>query len=523
MSQEEEEEDGQRQWAEIRREREGFESAASAEMLGHRGGDRLPALRMTSRIKVLVSYGGRIVEGEHGADYEGRSHRVVFLQESFEYSDLVESISQKLELRSNDVISDIIYRLPCMSNGVIHYYCMEVKDGDDICALVDSIVVVESTSYSQLYVKTRKYRVKNKRSVCTQEAELGGRQSIVGSLGLLHEPVMQSGRHSVYAPTSELIGDPFILPSRHNALSEAPFKPSLGASIFDKAGPSHEVMESFHVLSNSDVPLPESIGIPIATNDCQSNPSKEEDSDGLLGQDDCEEEAMIKVPEAFQFTVGANYPISADWIGLVGNTVRMVVGTEFDTTLEFQEKKDVINAVKLYSLNCSREYEVAKSSSRVWSVVCRNTKYGCSWQLRAARLKKLGGGWGITRYKGPHTCVARAISLDHRQLDSNFICNCILEGVKKDPSKSVGSIIVEIHNWLRFKPSYRKAWEAKQKTIARIWVIDNIEFTKLVIQIDGTFLYGKYKHSLLIATTIDGDNSMIPLAYALVESENVDS
>ena len=54
-------------------------------------------------------------------------------------------------------------------------------------------------------------------------------------------------------------------------------------------------------------------------------------------------------------------------------------------------------------------------------------------------------------------------------------------------------------------------------------VIDNIEFAKPVIQIDGTFLYGKYKHSLLIATAIDGDNKVIPIAYTLVESENVDS
>ncbi|XP_042466247.1 uncharacterized protein LOC122048789 [Zingiber officinale] len=180
----------------------------------------------------------------------------------------------------------------------------------------------------------------------------------------------------------------------------------------------------------------------------------------------------------------------------------MVVGTEFDTTLEFQEKEDVINAVK-------------------------------HWQLRAARLKKLGGGWGITRYKGPHTCVARAISLDHRQLDSNFICNCILEGVKKDPSKSVGRKHGRLNR--RLLPEfgvigmnhtnvYHISLQLCNRQILEVlYVIDSIEFTKPVIQIDGTFLYGKYKHSLLIATTIDGDNSMIPLAYALVESENVDS
>ncbi|XP_042432914.1 uncharacterized protein LOC122019523 [Zingiber officinale] len=541
---------------------------------------------MTSRIKVLVSYGGRIIEGEHGVDYEGGSHQVVFLQESFEYSDLVESISRNW---SSDEM--MFYRLPCMSNGVIHYYCMEVKDGDDIRTLVDSIVVVESTSYPQLYVKTRKYRVKGRRSVLTQEVELGGRRSFCGhSSSLLHEPVMQSGRHSVYASTSEPIGDPFILPGRHSVcapssqpfgnstlqcdrrsvyvpnqvLSKAPFEPSLDASIYDEVGPSHEVMKSFRILSQSDVPLPESIDILIATNDCQSNPLEEEDSDGLLGQDDCDEEAMIEVSEAFQFTAGANYPVSADCIGSVGNTVAMVVGTEFDTTLEFQEKEDVINAVKQYSLNCSQEYEVAESSSHVWSVICKNTKYGYSRQLCAARLKKLGGGWGITRYKCPRTCVARVISIDHRQLDSNFICNCILEGVKKDLSKSVGRKhgrlnrrlspefgviemnhtnvyhislqlcnrqILEVlyggHSVITLMSGIAQLNSTKKKLSRLFWsfkpAIYSIEFTKPVIQIDGTFFYGKYKHSLLIATTINGDNSVILLAYALVESKNVDS
>ncbi|XP_042425719.1 uncharacterized protein LOC122013512 [Zingiber officinale] len=350
---------------------------------------------------------------------------------------------------------------------------MEVKDDDDIRALVDSIAVVESTSYPQLYVKTRKYRVKGRRS----------------------------------------------------ALSEPPFEPSLGTSIYDEAGPSHEVIEYFPILIHSDVPLPESIDIPIATNDCQSNPSEEEDSDGLLGQDDCEEEAMIEVPEAFQFTIGANYPVSADWIGSVGNTVGMVVGTEFDTTLEFREKEDVINAIKQYSLNCSQEYEVAELSSRVWSVVCRNTKYGCSWQLRAARLKKFGGEWGTTRYKGKHERLNRrllpefgVIGMNHTNVYhiSLQLCNRqilkVLYGEYLMITLMSGIVQIEFNK----KNLRRLFWSFKP-------AIDSIEFTKSMIQIDGTFLYGKYKHSLLIATTIDGDNSVIPLVYALVESENVDS
>ncbi|XP_068645108.1 uncharacterized protein [Aristolochia californica] len=41
-----------------------------------------------------------------------------------------------------------------------------------------------------------------------------------------------------------------------------------------------------------------------------------------------------------------------------------------------------------------------------------------------------------------------------------------------------------------------------------------------LISVDGTHLYGKYPHCLLIATTLDGNNGLFPLAFAIVESEN---
>ena len=44
-----------------------------------------------------------------------------------------------------------------------------------------------------------------------------------------------------------------------------------------------------------------------------------------------------------------------------------------------------------------------------------------------------------------------------------------------------------------------------------------------MISIDGTFLYGKYKGTLLIASTWNGDNRLFPLAFAIVEKETNDS
>ena len=42
---------------------------------------------------------------------------------------------------------------------------------------------------------------------------------------------------------------------------------------------------------------------------------------------------------------------------------------------------------------------------------------------------------------------------------------------------------------------------------------------KPIIQIDGTFLYGKYTGKLLIATSIDANRHLFPLVFSLVEEE----
>ena len=44
-----------------------------------------------------------------------------------------------------------------------------------------------------------------------------------------------------------------------------------------------------------------------------------------------------------------------------------------------------------------------------------------------------------------------------------------------------------------------------------------------VIQIDDTFLYGKYIGKHLIATSIDANGHIFPLAFAIVEEESSDS
>ncbi|KAH1193484.1 hypothetical protein GmHk_19G054523 [Glycine max] len=47
------------------------------------------------------------------------------------------------------------------------------------------------------------------------------------------------------------------------------------------------------------------------------------------------------------------------------------------------------------------------------------------------------------------------------------------------------------------------------------------EYCKPIIQVDGTHLYGKYRGTLLMATSQDGNGGALPLAFAVVEGETL--
>ena len=50
--------------------------------------------------------------------------------------------------------------------------------------------------------------------------------------------------------------------------------------------------------------------------------------------------------------------------------------------------------------------------------------------------------------------------------------------------------------------------------------IDGFQTCRPVISVDGTHIYGKYEIKLLIAVGIDGNDNILPLAFAIVDKES---
>ncbi|XP_020967726.1 uncharacterized protein LOC107616306 [Arachis ipaensis] len=170
------------------------------------------------------------------------------------------------------------------------------------------------------------------------------------------------------------------------------------------------------------------------------------------------------------------------------------------------------------------------------------------------------------------------ISQDHSKLDSITIAEAIKPLVEADPSLKVKSVIAEVQSKFNYTVSYRKAWLAKQRAVEKIFGSWEVSFEALpiwfkamchkepsavvhfetmpayqgdelvgdiqvlhrvfwsyypyirafrhckpIVQVDGTHLYGKYKSCLLVAVSQDGNNNIVPIAFAIVEGETSDA
>ncbi|XP_028764538.1 uncharacterized protein LOC114722628 [Neltuma alba] len=230
----------------------------------------------------------------------------------------------------------------------------------------------------------------------------------------------------------------------------------------------------------------------------------------------------------------------------VGDNEELYIGKMFSNVRVLRR------AVKLYSVQVHHTFRVHYSCKKYEEYRCINYGQNCNWRVRACK-KKSRNFWEITKYGGPHICLSTSLTLDHPKLDADVISSCIVVMVTDKPDVKVSQIIERMQSIFGYTVSYRKAWKAKQLAVAiafgnweisysllpkwlaavqhfmpgscihfsnkqcpevstndqpvemfhRVfWAfkpcIDAFPHLKPIVQVDGTFLYGKYKGTLLI-------------------------
>ncbi|XP_015943900.1 uncharacterized protein LOC107469023 [Arachis duranensis] len=257
--------------------------------------------------------------------------------------------------------------------------------------------------------------------------------------------------------------------------------------------------------------------------------------------------------------------------------IPVVADGEFAVGMEFSSRDAVVKAIKEYTIRRSVDYRVYESEPLTFYAKCIQYGSGCDWLIRVSMISRKYC-WVVRRYNGIHTCTRATISQDHSKLDSTTIAEAIKPLVEADPALKVKSVIAEVQSKFNYTVSYRKAWLAKQKAVEKIFggweasyealpiwfeakchkepsavvhfetmpayqgddlvtdirvlhrvfwsyypCIRTFRHCKPVVQVDGTHLYGKYKGCLLVAVSQDGNNNIVPIAFAIVEGETSDA
>ena len=233
---------------------------------------------------------------------------------------------------------------------------------------------------------------------------------------------------------------------------------------------------------------------------------------------------------------------------------------------KFSDKEALIQAVQEFHINENRPYKTVNSNKSMYVAVCEREPL-CKWRMYAASKDKMS--FTIKTNPYDHSCEAIVGRRDHRQLTTKFLARVLYNAVAANPGISMRDLSSLVEVKFDQKTTYSKLWRAKEKAIAAafgswseayallpnlleayarknpgtrfvvlgdpISATDHL-FTKAawcwgacreglrhcrpVFGIDATFLTGRYKGKLLVATAHDANNQLFPFAYGLVDAED---
>ncbi|WVZ71187.1 hypothetical protein U9M48_019803 [Paspalum notatum var. saurae] len=193
-------------------------------------------------------------------------------------------------------------------------------------------------------------------------------------------------------------------------------------------------------------------------------------------------------------------------------------------------------AVKLWSLSLKKEFKVVKSTQSVYDVCC--VSEGCPWRLHAyKRIMKTH--WKVSIIT-EHNCYDREVPKYNRNLTAALVANEMYGRILDAPHFEPKQIIGEMYTI-----SYAKAYRAKQKVFEMRFgtyedSYDNLPRMLATIaqrnpetyydvmhfpnpEGGPSILQRKIQGHYLVAIGVDGNNQVLPVAFAFVENENADS
>ncbi|KAH0665539.1 hypothetical protein KY285_026745 [Solanum tuberosum] len=160
----------------------------------------------------------------------------------------------------------------------------------------------------------------------------------------------------------------------------------------------------------------------------------------------------------------------------------------FEKDQVYKNKYVLTSALKRHSILKHFQFKTTKSSSISYSIQCLGEN--CSWSLQASSLNK-SQMFKIREFESEHTCLLLHNSLSERQATKSVVGSIIVgKCAEPDVIYTQKDIQRDMLAEYGVRLTYMQAWR------------------------------GACKGTLLTANTLDAAGSILPLAYAIVDSEN---
>ncbi|XP_038877923.1 uncharacterized protein LOC120070133 [Benincasa hispida] len=201
----------------------------------------------------------------------------------------------------------------------------------------------------------------------------------------------------------------------------------------------------------------------------------------------------------------------------------------------FNSKLDLKNVVENYSIIRHQNFEVIELKKTTWDVRLSQDHNRLNSDLIASEVSSI---------------VKKKLSVDIKTLQDIILNSMVIPSVigkvwdrRRNAIANIFGDWIESYNllpkWMNIlqitNPSTVVHWRLnKVDCDERIvmftsvfWsfgpIIEGFKHCRPLLQIDGTYLYGKYEGTLLIATSIDANGHIYPVAYAIVLEESANS
>ncbi|KAK4281176.1 hypothetical protein QN277_012700 [Acacia crassicarpa] len=233
--------------------------------------------------------------------------------------------------------------------------------------------------------------------------------------------------------------------------------------------------------------------------------------------------------------------------------------------MTFEDKNELKRAIDEYAISRGVKLRIVRSDRKTFRVVCED---GCSFTLYASTHGQ-SVGWQVKSLDNEHMC-ARAF--EYPRASTKWLAGYFKNKVQEDPKFKSKEMKKEVQWDLKVNVSVHKCKRAKRmimeemeggfrdefanleaycnelklsnpssdvcvevseeglehgrRIFKRMYVCFNAskvgwrEGCRPLICVDGTFLKGRFRGILLTEVGVDGNDSLYPLAVALVEKEN---